>query len=32
MNRPWKDDALREWGRRIWTLPEIVLSKVSFGN
>ncbi|KAK4223943.1 hypothetical protein QBC38DRAFT_36148 [Podospora fimiseda] len=25
--RPWDDDALRVWGQRIWTLPEVVLSR-----
>ncbi|SPQ25612.1 d9231210-e810-41bf-9b25-17d28832bb11 [Thermothielavioides terrestris] len=27
MERPWDDGALRVWGQRVWTLPEIVLSK-----
>ena len=25
--RPWDDEALQVWGQRVWTLPEIVLSK-----
>ncbi|AEO67483.1 uncharacterized protein THITE_118127 [Thermothielavioides terrestris NRRL 8126] len=27
IDRPWDDGALRVWGRRVWTLPEILLSK-----
>ena len=26
-SRPWDDGALRVWGERIWTLPEVILSK-----
>jgi len=25
--RAWDDNALREWGERVWTLPEVVLSR-----
>ena len=27
MRRDWDDDALRVWGERVWTLPEVVLSQ-----
>ncbi|KAK4234185.1 hypothetical protein C8A03DRAFT_47424 [Achaetomium macrosporum] len=27
VRRPWDDQALQVWGQRVWTLPEIVLSK-----
>ncbi|KAK4193995.1 hypothetical protein QBC40DRAFT_48483 [Triangularia verruculosa] len=27
LQRPWDPNALRVWGDRVWTLPEIVLSK-----
>ncbi|CAP71654.1 uncharacterized protein PODANS_6_50 [Podospora anserina S mat+] len=27
LQRPWVPNALRVWGERVWTLPEIVLSK-----
>ncbi|KAK4173351.1 hypothetical protein QBC36DRAFT_58534 [Triangularia setosa] len=27
LQRPWDPNALRVWGERVWTLPEVVLSK-----
>jgi hypothetical protein len=28
MKKPWDEHALRVWGRRVWTFPEIVLTTV----
>src|SRR5690606_38077096 len=25
--RPWDDEALKVWGERVWTLPEVILSR-----